>query len=74
VISRKLCRKWLLAQDNIGIVPCYRWLHRANQRFGKDEDVYDVMHYDDLGRFKRRIRPFIVWEPLPVLRPAGLDV
>jgi len=38
--------------DIIGIVPCYRWLHRANQRFGKDEDVYDVMHYDDLGRFK----------------------
>ena len=62
-------RKRLLAQDNIGIVPCYRWLHRANQHFGKDGDVYDVMHYDDLGRFKRRITPFIVWEPLPILKP-----
>lgn len=62
-------RKRLLAQDNIGIVPRHRWLHRANQHFGEDADVYDVMHYDDLGRFKRRITPFIVWEPLPILKP-----
>jgi hypothetical protein len=61
-------RKRLLAQDNIGIIPSYTSLHRANQHFSQDEDVFDVMHYDDLGRFKRRITPFITWEPLPILR------
>ena len=60
-------RKRLLAQDNIGIVPCYASLHRANQHSGKEQDVFDVMHYDELGRFKRRITPFISWEPLPIL-------
>ncbi len=59
-------RKWLLAQDNIGIIPSYAYLHRANQHFSEDSDVFDVMYYDDLGRFKRRIGPFISWEPLPV--------
>jgi hypothetical protein len=62
-------RKRLLAQDNIGIIPSYTSLHRANQHFSQDEDVYDVMHYDDFGRFKRRINPFITWEPLPILKP-----
>ena len=65
-------RKRLLAQDNIGIVPCFDSLHRANQLFRKDEDVYDVMHYDELGRFKRRITPFITWKPLPVLKPRDM--
>ena len=63
-------RKRLLAQDNIGIIPAYASLHRANQHFGKDDDVFDVMHYDDLGRFKRRTTPFITWEPLPILKPG----
>ncbi len=62
-------RKRLLAQDNIGIIPSYASLHRANQHFSQDEDVFDVMHYDDLGRFKRRITPFVTWEPLPILKP-----
>ena len=62
-------RKRLLAQDNIGILPSYTSLHRANQHFSQDEDVFDVMHYDDLGRFKRRITPFVTWEPLPILKP-----
>ena len=44
-------------------------LHRANQHFSQDEDVFDVMHYDDLDRFKRRITPFVTWEPLPILKP-----
>ena len=65
-------RKRLLAQDNIGIIPSYASLHRANQHFGQDEDVFDVMYYDDLGRFKRRITPFITWEPLPVLKPKDV--
>jgi len=62
-------RKRLLAQDNIGIIPSYASLHRANQHFGQDKGVFDVMHYDDLGRFKRRITPFITWEPLFILKP-----
>ncbi|MFZ4398156.1 MAG: hypothetical protein ACOYOU_21285 [Kiritimatiellia bacterium] len=62
-------RKRLLAQDTIGIVPAYASLHRANQRAWAAEDVFDVLHYADLGRFKRRIAPFVTWEPLPILRP-----
>jgi len=61
-------RKRLLGQDNIGIIPNYSSLHRANQHFNKDQDVFDVLHYDDLGRYKRRITPFIQWEPLPILK------
>lgn len=62
-------RKRLLAQDNIGIIPSYASAHRANQNFSQDEDVFDVMHYDDMGRFKRRITPFVTWKPLPILKP-----
>ncbi len=65
-------RKRILAQDNIGIIPSYASLHRANQHFSQDKDVFDVMHYDDLGRFKRRITPFITWEPLPILKPRDV--
>lgn len=61
--------KRLLAQDNIGIVPCYGSLHRANQGYPENQNVHDVMYYDDFGRYKRRIKPFITWEPLPVLVP-----
>jgi hypothetical protein len=64
-------RKRLLAQDNVGIIPCYQSLHRANQHFREDEDVFDVLHYDELGRYKTRIKPFITWEPLPILKPKG---
>lgn len=59
----------LLAQDNIGIVANYDSLHRANQGFSKEQNVYDVIYYDDLGRYKRRITPFITWEPIPVFKP-----
>jgi hypothetical protein len=62
-------RKRLLAQDNIGIIPAYASRHRANQHFRSDEDVFDVMYYNELGRFKRRITPYITWEPLPILKP-----
>jgi hypothetical protein len=65
-------RKRLLAQDNMGIIPSYAPLHRANQHFGEDDSVYDVLHYSNLGRYKRRITPFITWEPLPILKPADL--
>jgi hypothetical protein len=62
-------RKRLLGQDNIGIIPAYDSLHRANQHFREDQCVYDVLHYDDLGRYKRKITLFITWEPLPILKP-----
>lgn len=62
-------RKRLLGQDNIGIIPKYSSSHRANQHFKSSEDVFDVMHYDDLGRYKRRITPFIRWESLPIFKP-----
>jgi hypothetical protein len=65
-------RKRLLGQDTIGIIPCFDSLHRANQHFGKDECVFDVMYYDDLGRFNRRILPYITWEPLPVFKLRDL--
>ena len=61
-------RKRLLGQDNIGIVPKYTSLHRANQHFNSSENVFDVIYYDDLGRYKRRITPFIRWESLPLIK------
>lgn len=65
-------RRRLLGQDNIGIVPSYNSLHRANQRFREEQHVYDVLHYGDLGRQKRRVLPFIAWEPLTILKPKGI--
>jgi len=73
IANPECVRKRLLAQDNIGIIPSYASLHRANQHFSQDEDVFDVMHYDDLGRFKRRITPFITWKPLPILKPKEIQ-
>lgn len=64
-------RKRLLAQDNIGIIPCFSSLHRANQDFHEHQEVYEVLYYDELGRYKRRITPFISWEPLQILKPLG---
>ena len=61
----------LLAQDNIGIIPIHSSLHRANQSYPADQDVNDVMHYDDLGKTKRKIKPFITWKPLPMLVPMN---
>lgn len=61
----------LLAQDNIGIVPETHSLHRANQRFPQHQNVYDVLHYRSLGRYKQRLKPFITWEPLPILKPLN---
>ncbi|MCW5590143.1 MAG: hypothetical protein KIT27_10855 [Legionellales bacterium] len=62
-------RKRLLGHDNIGIIPCYDSLHRANQTFYEHESVYDVCYFDDFGRYKNRIKSFTVWEPLPILKP-----
>jgi hypothetical protein len=64
-------RKRLLAEDNIGIVPSFHSLHRANQHFREEDSVFDVLYFDDFGKYKTRIKPFITWEPLPILRPVG---
>lgn len=69
IANPEAIRQRLLAQDNIGIVPCYDSLHRANQYFPEHQYVYDVLHLDDLGRYKNRVKPFITWEPLPILKP-----
>lgn len=66
-------RKRLLAHDNVGIIPCFHSLHRANQHFHERQDVFDVLYYDDLVRYKRRIKPFITWEPLPILKPTNIS-
>ncbi len=70
IANAKGIYKRLLALDNIGIIPCFDSLHRANQRFHEHENVFDVLHYDDLGKYKRRIKPFITWEPMPILKPT----
>jgi len=62
-------RKRILAQDNIGIIPRHETLHRAAQDFDSSRNVYDVMYYAGLGRYKRRLTPFIDWYPLPLLVP-----
>ena len=62
-------RKRLLGQDNIGLIPCYESLHRGNQLFHEEYAVFDVLYFDDLGRYKTRINPFITWLPLPILKP-----
>lgn len=69
IANAEAVRKRLLAQDTVGIIPIYVSYHRANQRFRKDQDVFEVMHYKDIGRYKRRVTPFITWEALPLLRP-----
>jgi hypothetical protein len=69
IVDPEDIRNRLLAQDNIGIIPCYQSLHRANQQFREDQNVFDVMYYNDLGRYKTRLKPFITWEPLPILKP-----
>ena len=61
-------RMRLLGQDNIGIIPCYDSLHRANQHFSEEKAVFDVLHFDDLGRYKTRIKQFVIWESLPILK------
>ncbi len=62
-------RRRLLAQDNVGIVPAYASLHRSSAHFPREQHVFEVLAFDDLGRHKRRIAPFITWEPLPIMRP-----
>jgi hypothetical protein len=58
-------RTRLLAQDNIGIVPDYDSLHRANQSF--DEEVNDVMYLSEFKNNQKQVIPLVCWEMLPCL-------
>ncbi len=62
-------RKRLLGQDNIGIIPNYNSLHRANQHFLEEDDVFDVMYFEDIKVHEKKVVPFIRWEALPMLKP-----
>lgn len=66
-------RKRLLGQDNFGIIPSYESPSHADQHFLPEEDVYDVIYFNDVGRYKKRIMPFIRWEALPILRVSYLS-
>ena len=48
-------RKRLLVQDSFGIFSSYASLNRANLHFSREDDVFDVIYYDDLSRFTRLI-------------------
>ena len=58
-------------QDNIGIVPEYHSLHRANQLFEEKDQVFDCIHWNDLGLYKRKIMDFVTWLPLDPLYPCA---
>jgi hypothetical protein len=61
----KEIRNRLLGQDNIGIVPEFQSLHRANQTF--ETDVFDAMHLYDFKNYKKQIIDLVSWEQLPCL-------
>ncbi len=63
-------RERILGQDNLGIIPAYASPHRANQRFPKNQHVYDVTYLNTFGRRKKSLLPFITWDPLPLLCPC----
>jgi len=46
-------RSRLLEQDNIGIIAEHDTLHRGWQRYPKEQNVFDVLHFKDFGRYKR---------------------
>lgn len=60
-------REQLLLLDNVGIIPDYQSLHRANQAFEKSENVNIVTHLYEIKKHLSKIKPFIIWEPLPVM-------
>jgi len=64
-------RQRILGQDNFGIIPKYQFHSYAERNFNSDQKVFDTIHYKDLGRYKRRIKPFISWDVLPILKPKN---
>jgi hypothetical protein len=64
----KEIRNRLLGQDNIGIVPEFQSLHRANQTFDR-EDVHDAIHLYYFKNYQKQIISLASWEQLPCLMP-----
>lgn len=64
----KEIRNRLLGQDNIGIIPEFQSLHRANQSFDT-EDVHDVIHLYEFKNYQKQIIKLASWEQLPCLKP-----
>jgi hypothetical protein len=64
----KEIRNRLLGQDNIGIVPEFQSLHRANQSFD-DESVHDAIHLYYFKTYQKEIINLASWELLPCLMP-----
>jgi len=59
-------------RDNVGIIPEYHSLHRANQLFDSHEDVFDCLHLQDLGKNKKKIEKLITFRPLEPLCPRSI--
>ncbi len=60
-------REQLLLQDNIGVLPDHYSLHRGNQLFEESENVHGVIQLYHLRKHAAKIKPFITWEPLPLM-------
>ncbi len=60
-------RAQLLLLDNVGIMPEHESLHRGDQSFEESENVHEVMYLYELRKHLAKIKPFINWEPLPVM-------
>ncbi|MFH0799245.1 MAG: hypothetical protein V2A66_03585 [Pseudomonadota bacterium] len=56
-------------RDNIGIIPEYHSLHRANQLFDTEDKVFDCFYYDDLGAARMQAKNFITFLPFEPLYP-----
>jgi len=68
IVEPESIRKRLLGQDKSAIIANYELLSRAESYFPSEEDICDALYYEDLGKFKKMLRPFIKWEALPLLR------
>lgn len=65
-------RKRLLIQDNIGIIPSYAAPSSADQHFMPEELIFEVMYFEELSKYAKKLLPFIRWESLPILKLRNL--
>ena len=47
------------------------FLDQVNRSFLEEQAIFDVAHLDDFGGAKTRIKLFITWKALPILRLRG---
>lgn len=69
IVGSESIYKRLLGKDNIGIIPDYESPNVAGHFFDPEEEVHEVMYWDEFKRYKKRLLPFVQWKPLPLLRP-----